>query len=316
MLRLALNRLLLGIATLGLVAVAVFLLTDVLPGDMCTAMLGRDARGERLERCRDRYDIDRPAAERFVAWAGAAARLDFGTTYRREIPVAELLAPRLRNTLLLGTSAAVVGIPLALALGVVAGVRRDGPFDLVASGLSLIAMTLPEFVTATLLVFVFSIVLGWFPAVTVAPVDAPLVEFLPAIVLPTVVLAFVMVAHILRLVRTNVIDALRSDYARAAELRGVPPGRVVLRHALPNALLPTINVVALTLAWLLGGTLVVEAVFNYPGLGTLLLNAISDRDLPVVQAMALMLAALYLVINLVADLATMLLDPRLRAARD
>ncbi|MFM9106904.1 MAG: ABC transporter permease [Chloroflexota bacterium] len=312
MARLILNRVVLGAGALVLVAVAVFLLTDVLPGDLCTAMLGREARGARLERCRVEYDTNRPPAERFAAWASGALRLDFGRTYRRDVPVAELVAPRLRNTAVLAGAAALAGVPLAIALGVAAAVRRDGPLDLVVSGLALVAMTLPEFVSATLLVFLFSIVLGWFPAVSVADVDAPLAELLPAIVLPVIVLAFVMIAHILRLVRGSMIEALRSDYVRAATLRGVSTPRVVLRHALPNALLPTINLVALTLAWLLGGTLVVEAVFNYPGIGTLLLNAISDRDLPVVQALALLLAALYLVINLAADLAALALDPRLR----
>lgn len=312
MARVILNRILLGAFTLALVAVAVFLLTDVLPGDLCTAMLGRDARGARLERCREEYDTGRPAVERFAAWSSGALRLDFGQTYRRGVPVSELVAPRLRNTVVLAAAAAIAGVPLAVALGIAAAVRRDGPLDLLVSGLALVAMTLPEFVSATLLVYLFSIVLGWFPAVSVAAVDAPLQDLLPAIVLPVIVLAFVMVAHILRLVRGSMIEVLGSEYVRAANLRGVPVARVVLRHALPNALLPAINVIALTLAWLLGGTLVVEAVFNYPGIGTLLLNAISDRDIPLVQALALLLAAIYLAINLAADVAALTLDPRLR----
>jgi peptide/nickel transport system permease protein len=315
MVAMILNRVALGALTMVLVAVTVFFLTDVLPGDLCTAMLGRDARGSRLERCREQYDVDRPRLERFADWAGGALRLDFGVTYRRGVAVTDVIGPRLRNTALLGTAAALVGVPLSIMLGILAAVRRDGPADLAVSGVSLIAMTLPEFVTATLLVFLFSIVLGWFPAVTTANADAPLGEFLPTIVLPVIVLTCVMVAHILRMVRSSMIDALRSDYVRAAELRGVAPARIVLRHALPNALLPSINLIGLTLAWLLGGTLVVETVFNYPGAGTLLLNAISDRDLPVVQAMALLLAAIYLTINLVADLATLALDPRLRTRR-
>jgi len=314
MARVILNRIVLSAGVLALVAVAVFLLTDVLPGDLCTAMLGRDARGSRLERCREEYATDRPVAARFAAWTAGALRLDFGLTYRRGIPVSELVAPRLRNTAVLAVAAAAVGVPLAIALGVAAAVHRDGKLDLLVSGLALVAMTLPEFVSATLLVFLFSIVLGWFPAVSVAQVDAPLQDLLPAIVLPVIVLAFVMVAHILRLVRGSMIEALGSDYVRAATLRGVSRPRVVFRHALPNAMLPAINLIALTLAWLLGGTLVVEAVFNYPGVGTLLLNAISDRDLPVVQALALLLAAIYLAINLAADLAALALNPRLRAA--
>ena len=173
-------------------------------------------------------------------------------------------------------------------------------------------MTIPEFVSATVLILVFSAWLGWLPGIVLTSADAPASEFFPEIILPVIVVAMVMTAHILRMVRTSVIDVLASDYVRMATLKGVPYWQIVFRHVLPNALLPAINVVALTIAWLLGGVVVIEVVFNYPGLGRMMIDSISDRDLPVVQAIALILATIYVSVNLTADLLTMIANPRLR----
>jgi len=162
---------------------------------------------------------------------------------------------------------------------------------------------------------VFSVWLGWLPGIVTTPPNAPLTEFLSDIILPIVALALVMTAHILRMVRTSVIDVMGSDYVQMARLKGVPYWRMVFRHVLPNALLPTINLVALTIAWLLGGVVVIEVVFNYPGLGRLTIDAISDRDLALVQAIALVLAAVYIGLNLFADLLTLIVNPRLRTMR-
>jgi peptide/nickel transport system permease protein len=173
-------------------------------------------------------------------------------------------------------------------------------------------MTIPEFVSSTVLILVFSVWLGWLPGIVLTSANASAVEFFPEIILPVIVVAMVMTAHILRMVRTSVIDVLASDYVRMATLKGVPYWQVVFRHVLPNALLPAINVVALTIAWLLGGVVVIEVVFNYPGLGRMMIDSISDRDLPVVQAIALILATVYVSVNLTADLLTMIANPRLR----
>ena len=173
-------------------------------------------------------------------------------------------------------------------------------------------MTIPEFVSATMFLLIFSIWLGWLPGIVTTPPNAPLFEFLSDIILPIVTLALVMTAHILRMVRTSVIDVMASDYIQMARLKGVPYWRMVFRHVLPNALLPTINLVALTIAWLLGGVVVIEVVFNYPGLGRLTINAIADRDLAMVQAIALILATIYVGLNLFADLLTLVVNPRLR----
>jgi peptide/nickel transport system permease protein len=230
-------------------------------------------------------------------------------------PVAELIGNRFRNTVVLAMAAAFIGIPLAIVLGVLAGLMRDKWPDVFVSTTSIVGMTLPGFVTATVLIYVFAIRLEWFPAITLVPTDAPVTELLPNIVLPIITLTLIMVAHILRLVRTNMIDVMTSDYVQMARLKGVPERQIVFRHALPNAMLPTINVVALTLAWLLGGVAIIETVFNYPGIGKLMIGAITDRDFVLVQGIAIILAAIFISLNLIADLLALVLNPRLRTAR-
>lgn len=316
MLKLALQRIVLAVFTLVLVAVVVFITTELLPGDICTTYLGRDVRNEeRLERCRQERGLNRPPLERFGEWAGGILQGDLGTSLNRDRPIAEVIGNRLRNTFVLGIAAALVGIPIAIVLGVIIALKRDTALDVTVSSAALFAMTLPDFVIATVLVFIFSIVLGWLPAVTLVAVNAPISELLPNIVLPIVVLTFVMVAHIMRLVRTSMIDVLESEYVQMARLKGVPGRQIIVRHVLPNALLPAINIIALTLGWLLGGTTIIESIFNYPGVGTLLIKAISDRDIPLVQSLALLLALIYIGLNLVADLLTLALNPRLQTMR-
>ena len=226
--------------------------------------------------------------------------------------VMETVGTRFRNTVILGATASILGVPLAIFLGIIAALWRDRLPDLWVSTAAIFAMTIPEFVSSTVLILIFSVWLGWLPGIVITRPDAPLFEFLSDIILPIVVLAFVMTAHILRMVRTSVIDVMASDYVQMAQLKGVPYWQMVFKHVLPNALLPTINLVALTIAWLLGGTLVIEVVFNYPGLGRLMLQAIFFRDLAVVQAIALILATLYVGLNLFADLLTLVANPRLR----
>ena len=315
MFSLIIRRVLLGLLTLLLVSGIVFVTVEALPGDPCTAYLGRMAQGQRLENCRRDFGLDRPALTRYINWAIGTLHGDFGISLKRNKPIASIVIPRLRNTLLLGLAASLIGIPIAILLGIVAGLRRDRPVDLWLSSSAIFAMTIPEFVSATLLILIFSIGLGWFPGIVTTRPDAPLFEFLSDILLPIIVLALVMTAHILRMVRTSVIDVMASDYVEMARLKGVPYWRIVFRHVLPNALLPTINLVALTIAWLLGGVVVIEVVFNYPGLGRLMVDAVSDRDLAMVQIIALILAAIYITLNLLADLLTLFANPRLRTMR-
>ena len=312
MLRILLRRLVMAVLTLIFVAIVVFGVTEALPGDACTAYLGKLAQGERLSNCQSGLGLDQSAVERFLDWSGRAIQGDFGDSLKRKRPISEIIAPRFRNTVILGTSAALIGIPLAILLGVIAGIYRERFPDHIVSGIALLAMTIPEFVIATVLIFIFAINLQWFPAVTILPTEASVARILPNIILPMITLAFVMTAHILRITRASVIDTLSSEFVKMATLKGVPFRRIVFRHMLPSALPPTINIVALTMAWLLSGVVVIEKVFNYPGLGTLIIQSIFDRDLPLVQAIALMFAVMYLVVNLIADFLVILLNPRLR----
>lgn len=315
MLRLILRRLGLGLVTVGIVSVVIFAAVEALPGDACTAILQQDASGPRLANCRKELGLDRPAPQRYIDWAAGAVRGDLGLSAHGDKSVASMVGNRLKNTLLLAACSLLFGVPLAIFLGVVTALQRDRAADVTVSSLAIFAMTIPEFVTATVLIFVFSIWLEWVPGIVTASASSPVSAFFPGIVLPVVVLTLVMTAHILRTVRSSVIETMASDYVQMATLKGVPYWRIVFRHVLPNALLPAINVIALTIAWLLGGVVVVEKVFNYPGLGAYMIDAISDRDLPVVQGIALILAAIYVGVNLAADVLGLLLNPRFRTLR-
>ena len=315
MVKLIARRLALGVLTIWLVSGIIFVGVQALPGDSCTAYLGRAAQGTRLENCRRDFGLERPALTRYVKWTLGAVRGDFGVSLKGKKPISETVGTRFRNTVILGVTASILGVPLAILLGIIAALWRDRLPDLWVSTTAIFAMTIPEFVSSTVLILIFSVWLGWLPGIVITRPDAPLFEFLPDIILPIVVLAFVMTAHILRMVRTSVIDVMGSDYVQMAQLKGVPYWQMVFKHVLPNALLPTINLVALTIAWLLGGTLVIEVVFNYPGLGRLMVQAIFFRDLAMVQAIALILATLYVGLNLFADLLTLVVNPRLRTMR-
>lgn len=303
---------------LSLVAVLCicFIALESLPGDACTAFLAQDAQDPQLlQNCRAKLGIDRPVLVRFEEWTGAILHGNLGISLTQNRPVMEVIAPQLRNTFLLAISAALVAIPVSLVLGILAAIWRGSMFDIGLSAAFLIAMTLPEFLVATVLVFVFAISLQWLPAITVVPVNAPVLRMLPNIVLPVAVLSLVMVAHTMQVVRTRVIEVMESEFVEASRLRGLSFGRILFRHALPSALPPALNVIALSLASLLGGVVVIESVFNYPGLGTLTLQAIHDRDMPLVQAVVVIFTLTYIGLSSLADLISALLDPRIARRR-
>ena len=220
----------------------------MLPGAACTALLKQDALGETLRLCREDLGLDRSASTRYLDWISGAVKGDFGLTAHRNKKVSELVGDRVKNSLLLGVLALAFGVPLAFVLGITAALKRDRWLDLTVSSLAIAAMTIPEFVSATLLILVFSGWLGWLPGIVTASANAPVSAFFPEIILPVVVLSMVMTAHILRTVRSSMLEVLDSDYVRMATLKGVPYRQMILRHVLPNALLPAINVVALTVA--------------------------------------------------------------------
>ena len=306
------QRALAGGATLAVVLTVVFVALEALPGDACTAYLERDAKGEMLRECRRDLGLDRPVWTRFAQWAAGLAAGDLGVSLVRDRPVAEILAPRIRNTFVLVGFAALLAVPIAILAGTAAALRRDGPFDLTVSAVVLIGMAVPEFVIATVLVFLFAVSLPWAPAVVTVSAGAPLADLLPTMALPIAVFTTTIVAHVMRVQRASVIDTLSADFVQAARLRGLPAWRTVLFHVLPSSLPPAISVVAISMASLLGGVVIIERVFNFPGLGTITLQAIHQRDLAVVQGSVVVFTLTYLGLTLLADLAAGLLDPRAR----
>ena len=313
MLILVLKRILLGLITLFIVSLITFVGVEVLPGDACTTYLEREAYGAALEACYKRLGLDIPAYERYVNWAVSVIQGDFGYSLSGEMKINDVLGPRVKNSLVLASASILIGIPIALLLGIITALWRDKLPDIIISTFTIFSMTIPEFISATLLILIVAIWLEWLPGIVIVPTGASISELLPNIILPVIAISMIMTAHMARMVRSSVIQVMSSDYVQMAILKGVPYWKMVFKHVLPNALLPAINVVALTIAWLLGGVVVTEVVFNYPGLGRLVIESISNRDLPVVQALAIILASIYVVINLIADLLTLMLNPRLKS---
>ena len=313
MLILVLYRILLGLITLVIVSLITFVGVEVLPGDACTTYLEREAYGAALEACYKRLGLDIPAYERYVSWAIGVIQGDFGYSLSGEMKINDVLGPRVKNSLVLASASILIGIPIALLLGIITALWRDKMPDIIISTFTIFSMTIPEFISATLLILIVAIWLEWLPGIVIVPTGASVSELLPNIILPVIAISMIMTAHMARMVRSSVIQVMASDYVQMAILKGVPYWKMVFKHVLPNALLPAINVVALTIAWLLGGVVVTEVVFNYPGLGRLVIESISNRDLPVVQALAIILASIYVIINLIADLLTLMLNPRLKS---
>ncbi|MGW1876843.1 ABC transporter permease [Streptomyces sp. NPDC001975] len=312
MLSFTLRRLASAVGTLFLSSVLVFLAVQALPGDVATQILGKDATPDAVAALRDQLGLDRPAWERYLDWVGGALHGDFGTSLVSGKGVGGEVAQYLGNSALIALVTVLFAVTGSLVLGVLAGLYRDRWPDHLISTVSLVGMSVPEFVVATVLVLCFSVALPWFPAVVLYGPEASVGQLLPAVWLPALALAVVMAAYIVRMARTSVIDVLAGEYVTTARLKGLSTWRVVTRHALPSALLPTLHVIALNVAWLAGGVAVVENVFNYPGIGKLMLSSVQNRDLPVIQAIALVSAVIYVVCNLAADLGAMALNPRLR----
>lgn len=301
-----------AVVTLVLSAFFVFFATQALPGDVAEQLLGRNATPEAVATLRERLGLDTNVWLRFVEWLGNAATGDFGVSLVSGNPVAPVVWTAFSHTLIIAVPAIVFGIGLSVLLGVYAGARRGRTADNAISVATLAVMSIPEFVVATVLVLLFAIALPIFPAVVLAGSEATFGELVPAAILPIVTLILAMSAYIVRATRTSVVDGLESEHAISATMKGVAPRRVLWRHVLPTAMLPVLPVIALNVAWLLGGVVVVESVFNYPGLGKLMIDSVSTRDLPVLQAIALLSALVYVSVNLLADLVAMLFDPRQR----
>lgn len=315
MTRLLAERAGLGLLTLLAVSALLFFGTNLLPGDVASALLGQDATPEALHNIRAALGLEQPAWLRYLHWLGGAIRGDFGTSLTSARPVGAQVLPRLGNTLLLASLAALVSVPVAVGLGLLSAMREGGVIDRLVSLLSLVTISVPEFFVGYVLTLLFAVQLGWLPSLAVMHGGMSLAERLAAIALPVATLVIVVLAHMLRMTRSALLAVMSAPYIEMAFLKGLPRGTVVLRHALPNAAAPIIAVVALNLGYLVVGVVVVEAVFVYPGAGQLMVDAVSKRDLPVVQACGLVFAATYVGLNTIADMLAIIVNPRLRRPR-
>jgi peptide/nickel transport system permease protein len=316
MTRLVLRRLLTGIVILWAVSVLVYLTTMALPGDAAQAILGREATPARLQAVRDQMNLDQPPLSQYLHWLRGVLTFDLGTSFATNEPIAELIAPRMANSLVLMTLAALIATPVAIAIGTWSALRRDRTADHATSMVTLVLASLPEFVVGILLVLLLST--GLFhllPAVFVATRPGPIWVDPTQLVLPTLTLVLAVGPYIVRMMRATMIEVLESPYVLQARLKGLPGRTVLWRHALPNAIGPVVQVVALQMAWLAGGVVLVEFLFRFPGIGFALVDAVTNRDILVVQDLSLLIAALYIVVNLVADLVALATNPRVRTAQ-
>lgn len=309
------HRLLLGILTLWLVSLLIFVGTELLPGDVASAILGQNGTPETVAALRSQLGLDQPALYRYLHWLGGVMHGDLGISLANNQPISNELLPRLGNTLFLAGYAAVIAIPLAVMLGIASAVWRGSWFDKLANSLTLLSISVPEFFVGYVLVIVFAIRFAWFPSLALVEPGADFLQRLYACTLPMLTLVLVVLAHMLRMTRASVGAVMSSSYIESALLKGLSRWRIVLGHALPNALAPIINVIAFNLAYLVVGVILVEVVFVYPGIGQLMVDAVTKRDLPVVQACGLLFGGTYILLNTAADLLAIWCNPRLRHAR-
>jgi peptide/nickel transport system permease protein len=325
MLRFVAKRLLLGAATLLAVSLLVFTATEILPGDVAHAVLGRDATPETLAIVRHRLHADQSPVLQYAHWLGGILRGDFGDSLaasstglvdqgpKETFPVTSFVTGPLQNTLALMVATAVLLIPLSLALGFLAAIRRDSLVDRVINTTTLAVLSIPDFVIAVILVLLLAIAWPLLPAVSLVDSSSSVLSQPKVLVLPVLTLLAAMLAQTTRMVRAGVLQTLDSDYVQLAHLKGLPNSVIWRRYVLRNALAASVQVFAVNIAWMFGGIIVIEAVFQYPGVGLQLLQSLSARDIPVIEAIAVIIAAAYVVINLLADIATMLVSPKLRS---
>ncbi len=311
--RLIVTRVLLGVMTLFLVSILVFLATEALPGNAAIAKLGRGATPQVIAAFKARYHLNEPIFSQYFHWLGDLLHGNLGDSLISGSSVTSIIRQRIGNSALLMLFAAVVGIPLGIAIGVLSAMRRGKVFDHVSSVVLLGLASVPEFVMAILFVVLFATtVLHLLPAVsTLSPTESVFSQ-LKLLVLPALTLAALIVPYIARIVRASMIEVLESDYVALARLNGIPERQVVVRHALPSAAGPLCQALAISLSYLAGGVVVVETVFGFPGIGQALVQAVQDRDIAVIQALVLLVAVVYIVLNIAADVATLMLTPRLR----
>jgi peptide/nickel transport system permease protein len=315
-LRTVLQRLGLGLLTLFAVSIIIFSTLEFLPGGYAENILGQGATPEIVKNFNKELGLDRPAHVRYVEWISGVVRGDFGNSYsglggKIKRSVSSVIGPRFYNTFFLAAMTAVVAVPLALALGLLAALYRNSLYDRFVNAVTLTTIASPEFFVAYLLMFFLAVKNRWFYSLSTVDVNTPFWEHVSRGALPALTLTLVIVAHMMRMTRASIISLLSSPFIEMARLKGLSPAQVILRHALPNAWAPIATVIAFNLAYLVVGVVVVEVVFVYPGIGQLMVDSVSTRDMPVVQACSLIFAATYILLNLLADIVAIVTNPRL-----
>ncbi len=310
------QRLGLGMITLFAVSIIIFSSLQLLPGGYAQNILGQGATPELVKNFNHELGLDRSATVRYVEWIGNAIQGDFGNSYSGTTgtikrSVSAIIAPRLYNTFFLAATAAIVAVPLSLFLGIMAALYRNSWFDRIINSVTLTTIAMPEFFIAYVLVYILAVKLRWFYPNSTVSVNTPFLEHLYRVALPALTMTLVIVAHMMRMTRAAIINLLAAPYIEMAQLKGISKAQVIMRHALPNAWAPIATVIAFNLAYLVVGVVVVEVVFVYPGIGQMMVDAVSSRDMPVVQACALIFAATYILLNLVADIVAIITNPRL-----
>jgi peptide/nickel transport system permease protein len=304
--------LLIALITLVIVSFAVFFATTLLPGDTATILLGQAATPEAVEGLRKAMHLNDPAIFRFLRWIVGLLQGDLGTSYANQMPVADLIGGRFINTLELAGVTALFSVPIALTLGITAAMLRGSLYDRAVTVLTIGVISVPEFMIATSAVLIFAVYLKWLPALSFANEVTSLTGLLRIYAMPVITLTLVISAQMIRMTRAAVIETLNTPYVEMALLKGASRPRIVFRHALPNALGPIVNAVALSLSYLLGGVIIVETIFNYPGIAKLMVDAVATRDLPLIQSCAMIFCLGYLLLITAADIIAILSNPRLR----
>lgn len=310
--QLILKRIGMSIITLLIVSTVVFFIANLLPGDAAQEMLGQSATPEAVSALREAYGLNDPPLTRYAKWLGGLVTGEAGLSLANSRPVSELIGSRLSKSLLLAGLTAVIAVPFAMILGIVAAMHSGQRIDKIMNIATLSMVAVPEFLLATIFVLIFAVELNWLPSLSYIPADATFYDYFRAFALPVATLCIVLSAQMARMTRAAVLEQLSQPYVEMALLKGSPLSRAVLRHALPNAVGPIVNAVALSLSYLLGGVVIVEVIFNYPGVASLMVDAVTNRDMPLLQACAMLFCTGYLLLVLVADIAAILANPKLR----
>tara|TARA_Y100000996_G_scaffold410262_1_gene392315 strand:+ start:35 stop:985 length:951 start_codon:yes stop_codon:yes gene_type:complete len=309
---LILKRIFSALITLLIVSALIYGFLEMLPGDVATRMLGRTATPETLANLREQLGLNEPALKRYFLWLYNIFQGDFGTALTSKRPITEILAPKIFNTLILSGCAFILYLPLSFITALLQAYYKNKNIDISLSIITLIILSLPDFIIGTIMIIVFVVVFPIFPAISLVGEYSDFSEWFMALVMPSITLALVMSVYAVRMLRDNLIEVLDSEYIFMAKLKGLSKSAVLIKHALPNAIIPTLNVTALNLGFLIGGVVIVEKIFTFPGFGNLLIDSIKFRDLPLVEATILIAAAFYIFANLLTDILSIIFNPRLR----